>query len=208
MAKTDAVHAVCEAIVYVLESSMEAQKQALGFGKLNPKFAVYQPDNFVNFSMARKVTSGATVFLYRVLPNLSHRTPCGDFLPDGRREYSKLPLDLHLLVSVWGKDASTQNRLVGWVMRTLEDYPILDASLLNKSSTNSVFDQSESVELLLGEMSSEELLQVWDMLGNEDVRYQITIPYLVRNLMLDSQRTYTEGAPVQIRTLDMQRIAR
>jgi hypothetical protein len=49
-------------------------------------------------------------------------------------------------------------------------------------------------------------LQLWDTLGNGEVRYQITIPYLVRNLLLDSRRTIAVGEPVQTRTGDMNQL--
>ncbi len=205
MASTDAVNAVCSAIVHILKTTMAEQRGELGFDSISPTFEVYQPDDFSNPG-SRHITSGASVFLYRALPNLSHRTPSGDLLPDGRRQYSKLPLDLHLLVTIWGKDPSTQNRLVGWVMRTLEDYPLIPASILNIGSEASIFEDNEAVELLLSEMDGEELLQLWDMLGNGEIHYQITIPYLVRNLLLESRRTMPVGEPVQVRTADMRRL--
>lgn len=205
MATTDAVNAVCDAIVHILRSSMAEQVNELGFASINPTFSVYQPDDFANAESSRHVTSGASVFLYRALPNLSHRTPSGDFLPDGRRQYSKLPLDLYLLITIWGNSPSTQNRLVGWVMRTLEDYPLIPASVLNIGSDAPTFEDHEAVELLLSEMDGEELLQLWDMLGTGELHYQITIPYLVRNLVLESRRLMPVGQPVQVRTADMQR---
>jgi hypothetical protein len=85
----------------------------------------------------------------------------------------------------------------------LEDYPLIPAAVLNIGSTTPVFTDTEAVELLLSEMEGEELLQLWDMLGNGEVHYQITIPYLVRSLLLDSRRTLATGEPVQSRTLEM-----
>lgn len=185
---------------------MAEQASELGLGDIKPSFAVYQSDDFFNADSSRHVASGASVFLYRALPNLSHRTPIGNLLPNGQRQYSKLPLDLYLLVTIWGNSPSTQNRLVGWVMRTLEDYSMIPAAVLNIGSDTPVFEESEAVELLLSEMDGEELLQLWDMLGNGELRYQITLPYLVRNLMLESRRVMPVGEPVQVRTADMQRL--
>lgn len=207
MANTDAVNAVCSAIVHILSASMAEQINELGLTDLRPQFRVYQSSDFSSTDSDRTVTSGASVYLYRVLPNLSHRTPSGTLLPSGQRQHSKLPLDLHLLITIWGESASTQNRLLGWVMRTLEDYPMLPASVLNIDSDMPVFDDSEAVELLLSEISGEELLQVWDTLGSGGVTYQITIPYLVRNLVIESRRQLAVGEPVQTRISDMQRIA-
>lgn len=185
---------------------MAEQAAELNLTSINPRFEVYQPDDFANASSPRHINSGASVFLYRALPNLSHRTPSGNIRADGQRQFHKLPLDLYLLITIWGESPSTQNRLVGWVLRTLEDYPLIPASVLNIGDTTPVFQDSEAVELLLSEMGGEELLQLWDMLGNGEVHYQITIPYLVRNLLLDSRRTIGVGEPVQVRTFDMNRL--
>lgn len=208
VATTDAPSAVCEAIAHLLESAMISEQQIGGssWQNLDIRFNVYQPDDFASTTSTRRITSGASVFLYRALPNLFHRNPSGDCLPDGRRQYSKLPLDLHLLITIWGDTPQSQNRLLGWVMRTLEDYRVIPASVLNVGSNTPVFDPDESVELFLSEMGYEELLQVWDMLGTGDLHYQITIPYLVRNLMIKSRLVIPVGEPVQVRTMDLQRL--
>ncbi len=184
---------------------MAEQAAELNLTSINPRFEIYQPDDFANASSPRHINSGASVFLYRALPNLSHRTPSGNLRADGQRQFPKLPLDLYLLITIWGENPATQNRLVGWVLRTLEDYPLIPASVLNIGDTTPVFQDSEAVELLLSEMGGEELLQLWDMLGNGEAHYQITIPYLVRNLLLDSRRTIGVGEPVQVRTFEMNR---
>jgi hypothetical protein len=215
MASIHGVAAVCEVIAHILTTSMTSEVRGqMGLSELDLAFSVYQPDDFAIAQNDRAITSGASVFLYRAMPNLSHRTPSGRLLPDGRQQFTQLPLDLHLLVTIWGDTASTQNLLVGWVMRTLEDYPIIPATILNAaatlnlSATEAVFADDEAVELLLSEMSGDELLQLWDTLGNGDGRYQISIPYLVRNLFIDSARTRTLGEPVQVRTADLQVLGR
>lgn len=205
MATTDALNAVCNAIVHILRSSMTEQAAELNLTNINPRFEVYQPSDFGNGGSERHINSGASVFLYRALPNLSHRTPCGNLRADGQQQFTKLPLDLYLLITIWGNSPSTQNRLLGWVLRTLEDYPLIPAAVLNIGSDRPIFTDAEAVELVLSEMDGEELLQLWDMLGNGEVHYQITIPYLVRNLMLDSRRTLLANEPVQSRTADMNR---
>lgn len=205
MATSAAINAVCNAIVHILRSSMAEQLDELGFAEITPTFSVYQTNDFADSQSPRHVTSGASVFLYRALPNLSHRSPSGNFQPNGQQQRHQLPLDLYLLITIWGNSPSTQNRLVGWVMRTLEDYPLIPAAVLNIDSNPPAFDDDEAVELLLSEMEGEELLQLWDMLGDGQINYQITIPYLVRSLMLESRRTLSIGELVQSRTLDLRR---
>ena len=210
MATTDAVSAVCEAVVHILRTTMEAEQESLNFDSVPnaPRFEVYTAQDFTNNSSQRRVKTGASLFLYRALPNLSHRTPAGRVLPNGQRQRSQLPLDLHLIVTIWGEDPSTQNRLVGWVLRTLEDYPSMPAAVLNVGRTVPVFQNEESVELVIGEMEGEELLQLWDILGNGDLFYQISIPYIVRNVHIESHRLDDSTTVVQTRALDIQRLER
>ena len=212
MANIDALSAVCKTISHILSTAMQSSDAPLGLTSLNPSFDVYTSSDFISLNSPRKIVSGASVFLYRVLPNLTHRTPSGRVLPDGRRQLTKLPLDLHIIVTIWGKDADAQNRLLGWVLRTLEDYPVIPASLLNTQSptpNSPSFEKDESIELILGEMGGEELLHLWDLLGvqsSAEFCYQISVPYLVRNVYIESPHDRTMGEPVQIRTLDMQRL--
>ena len=70
MAGVRAVAATCEAVRHVLESAAAAD--GLGF---DMQFQVYGPADFGREDPP--ITTGVSVFLYRVLPNLSHRTPAG-----------------------------------------------------------------------------------------------------------------------------------
>jgi hypothetical protein len=205
VATTDAINAVCNAIIHILQSAMAAQRVALGFDQINPQFAVYSSRDFTDPPGQVEVTTGATVFLYRVLPNIHHRTPAGRILPDGQRQRPKLPLDLHLIVTIWGANPVSQNRLVGWVTRTLEDYPTIPPAILNLNATRPIFNPDEAVELTISEMSGDELLQIWDQLGDGNVTYHISIPYLVRAVGIESQRVLNELEAVQIRSMDIRR---
>lgn len=205
MATTDAVNRVCQAMVHILRATMNTQIADLGFDTINPTFEVYSAKDFTDNNGQNHITSGASVFLFRVYPNLTQRTPPGRVFANGDRQRPRLPLDLHLIVTIWGNSADTQNRLVGWVTRTLEDYPVIPPSVLNLNSSREVFRDNESVELTIGEMESEQLLQMWDMLSNSEVEYHLCIPYIARAVYLDSQRLVGESEPVQVRALDMNR---
>lgn len=193
MARISAIAATCDAIRRVLLSA--AAVDNLGFDVAVEVFGPTQfgPDE-------QPFPTGVSVFLYRVLPNLSHRTPAGRVLPDGRRHRTHLPVDLHLLLTVWAERPETQNIIVAWMMRTLEDYPTLPASLLN-IGYEGTFAPEESVELVVSEMSGEEILHLWEVLGQRI--YQISIPYVVRALFIESQRLEPVAEPVQVRTYAM-----
>jgi hypothetical protein len=198
LASLKAIAAVCNAICYILESAAEEDKAELGFSDMALSFQVFGSKDFTK----KAINVGASVFLYRVLPNLTHRTPAGRTLPNGRRQRSRLPVDLHLLVTAWGDAADTQNKIVGWMLRTLEDYPSIPANVLNQLHPKT-FQPDETVDLVINEMSGEELLHLWEVLSGEDTSYQISIPYVVRAVQLESRREQPEGEPVQVRSLGM-----
>ena len=201
MANLNAIAAVCEAIRHILETAAEADRAELGFANLDLNFAVFGAEHFAEHPIA----IGVSVFLYRVVPNLSHRTPAGALRPDGRRLRPRLPLDLHLLLTAWGDEPATHNRMVGWMMRTLEDYPILPASVLNHGVADT-FEPEEAVELVLSEMPGEELLHLWELLSNGEVRYRTTVPYIARAVRIDSHRLQPGAEAVQVRQLDLGRL--
>jgi hypothetical protein len=141
--------------------------------------------------------NGVSLFVYRVFPHGTNRSPAGRRGSDGQRLPAALPLELHFLLTIWGKDASLQNSLCGWVMRTLEDYPTLPNGVLN-AVTPGVFRPEESIDVCLAELPTEDLFRIWDVLGQNV--YQLSIPYVARVLMIESTRPPAwEGPQVQER---------
>jgi len=234
MATTDAISAVCNSLCYVLRSSIAwpgsdlpddtgyaPTSLARTFGKqADSIFSVCTTQSLIESDVGGE-TPRVSIFLYRVLPNPSQRNLAGRLNPQGDRQLNQLSVDLHLLALVWAKHAETQHRFVGWVMRTLEDYPILPASVLNRGARPisipasdasedgattpesveepRIFHEDESVELLLGDIPAEELLQLWDTLGKGNIPLPIAIPYVVRNVCLESYRSRPPEAPTQQR---------
>jgi hypothetical protein len=191
MARVRAIAATCDAVRRVLESA--AAVDDLGF---EMTFGVFGPSQFETPT----ISTGVSIFLYRALPNLSHRTPAGRLLPDGQRHRTHLPVDLHLLLTVWAELPETQNTIVAWMMRTLEDHPTLPSSLLNIGHEGT-FAPEESVELVVGEMPGDEILHLWEVLGQRI--YHLSIPYVVRALFIQSQRLEPHARPVQVRTFSL-----
>jgi hypothetical protein len=149
------------------------------------EFKVFTARDFV-----KPPNAGVSLFLYRIFPNGVHRTPPGRVGPDGRRFPPLLPLDLHMLLTVWGREASLQHTIAGWMMRTLEDQPIYPASMLNATSPG-VFRPDETVELSLTELTNEDLLRIWDALVQNV--YQLSVPYVARVVRIESSRPIVEG---------------
>jgi hypothetical protein len=169
----------------------------------------YQPEDFNNeldfrVFMARDFGSsglqnGVSLFLYRVLPNGSYRSPAGRLDENGRRFRPQLAVDMHFILTAWGGSASLQHTVAGWMMRIMEDTPLLPAGLLN-SIIPDVFQPEEAVEVMLADLSNEDLLHVWETLVQNT--YQLSVPYVARNIRIESRLLQAAGQPVQQRTFE------
>ena len=193
MADHRAIVAVSEAVIQLLRLNY----RPADFNN-ELEFRVYLPRDF-----SRPMTAGVSLFLYRILLNGTHRTPPGRIGPDGRRYQTQLPLDLHFFLTVWGSEASLQHAIAGWMMRLLEDTPILPDGLLNAVAPG-VFEQNERVEIILDHLTNEDMFRIWETVG-ENI-YQLSIPYVARNVRIESTQSLPEGPPVQERTFDYGKI--
>jgi hypothetical protein len=112
-------------------------------------------------------TGGVTLFLYRVAPDASARSA-------SRKGGASLPLSLHFILTAWGKDAGQQQRILGWAMETLNEHPVLDATLLN-AVKGTVYEADESVEVALEDLGDEAMMRLWKRISPHG--YQISVAY-------------------------------
>ncbi len=192
MAGYRAISAVSEAIKNLLESHYTNNPADFDGNQL--EFQVYSAKDF-----AKPMTAGVSVFLYRVYANGTQRNPAGRLDANGRRYRTQLPLDLYFLLTAWAQDASVQHTIAGWMMRILEDTPSLPPGLLNQV-TPDVFHPDETVEITLAELETETLFRIWEVIV--DKAYQISVPYVARNVKIESAHLITAGEPIQTRTFD------
>ena len=191
MADHRAIMAVSEAIVNLLRVNYRPED----FNN-ELEFKVFTSKDFGS----NTIHNGASLFPYRIYANGAHRTPSGRVGLDGRPLRSVLPVELHFLITVWGKEASLQHTLAGWIMRTLEDTPTLPAGILN-SVVPEVFRQDETVDVSLAELRTEDMFRIWDVIGLN--LYQLSIPYVARIIHIESTqpRRFDVAEPVQERTV-------
>ena len=190
MADYRAFAAVSEAVLALLRSNYDPND----FNN-ELEFRVFMARDFG----AGSLQHGVSLFLYRVLPNGTYRAPAGRLDENGRRFRNQLAVDMHFILTAWGGSASLQHTIAGWMMRVMEDSPMLPAGLLN-SVLPDVFQPEESVEVLMADLSNEDLLHVWETLVQNT--YQLSIPYVARNIRLESRLLQAAGQPVQQRTFE------
>lgn len=154
-------------------------------------FQVYVSDDFTH-----PMEQGVSLFLYRLYPNGAARAPQGRLLPDGRRQRTRLPVDLHFMATAWARRASLQHEIAGWMMRVLEDHAVLSADLLNAPRPG-VFSADETLTLSHTDLSVEDTFRIWETVI--DHAYQLSVPYVARTVEIESLRTDGPYAPVQER---------
>jgi hypothetical protein len=190
MADHRAIAAVSDAVMYLLES----QYTPADFDGHQLQFKVYLAKDF-----SQPMDAGVSLFLYRIYANGTHRAPSGRISPTGQPYRTQLPLDFHFLLTAWAKDASLQHSIAGWMMRILEDTPSLPPGLLNRKFPN-IFHDDETVEIGLTELTTEELFRIWEVIANN--AYQISVPYVARNIKIESKLLVSTGRVIQERTFD------
>ena len=144
---------------------------------------------------------GFSIYLFRVAINGAVRNLTLRRSPDGRRFRPSLPLDLHFMVTPWAQDVERQHRMLGWVMRLMEDLGVLSAGHLNHYLPETdTFKPNEGVEIICDPLSLTDYLTLWDRLRP---RLPASATYALRMVLIDSDVEITEGPPVQTRELDM-----
>ncbi len=191
MANYRAIRATCEAVLRVLEQTWD---QASMFNGAHLDFVVYHTQQF----QQRPVRTGVSLFLYNVSINTTQRIPPARPGSGATARPPQLPLDLHVLLTPWADEASLQQDILGWMLRVLEDNPLLAAALLNTPS-DVVFDPDETVEIVGGFLTIEDMLRIWDGLPGD---FQLSVPYTARVVRIDSEREVLRGGPVLTRELD------
>jgi hypothetical protein len=189
LAEFHAIQVTCEAVMRLLQ---ESYRPDLIEPSTNLQFEVYGTEDFKDH-----MAQGVSLFLYRVHLNATQRSPLVKD-PGGSVRRELLPLDLHFFVTAWAPKASLQHAILGWAMRLLEDSPILSSSLLNGVRAET-FRGDETVELIAGALTNEELMRIWDDLSAD---YQLSVPYVARVVRIESMRELAEGEPVTQRRFE------
>ena len=189
MADFHAIQVTCDAVMRLLQ---ESYRPDLIEPATSLQFEVYGTADFKDH-----MAQGVSLFLYRVHVNATQRAPLVKD-PVGNMRRQLLPLDLHFFVTAWAPKASLQHAILGWALRLLEDNPILSSSLLN-GVREDTFRGDETVELVAGQLTNEELMRIWDDLGTE---YQLSVPYVARVVRIESMYELPGVEPVTRRQID------
>jgi hypothetical protein len=175
MADYRAIAAVMQAIVNLLTKASRSEFPLA-------KFQLFQASDFQGSGV---VPEGASVYLYRLGSNHNSRNLPSRVDSNGKGYRPSLPVDLFILVTPWAGTADTQYRLLGCVMRVLDDTPLLPAASLNELEQGShIFAPEETVELIYDPLSLQDMSFLWDNL--KQVKALPSVTYVARMVLLDS----------------------
>lgn len=156
---------------------------------------LYQTKDF-----ASPMKEGIALFLWRVAPNLNRRNPGQRTDAQGNRLRPALPVDLSYLLVPFAEDADRQQRLLGWMLRTMEDLGTLMASRLNNAIADAdVFTTDEALEVVFDPLSISDHLTLWDRIK----AMPLYASYTIRMLMIDSSIRISEGPLVTERAFQL-----
>ncbi|AEJ00865.1 hypothetical protein Nit79A3_1002 [Nitrosomonas sp. Is79A3] len=156
---------------------------------------LYQTRNF-----EKPMENGFSIYLYRVAINGTVRNTTYRRTENGQRFRPSLPLDLYYMITPWAESTESQHRMLGWVMRMLEDVGTLSSSHLNHyvAETN-IFAETESIDLICEPLALNEYFTIWDRLRT----LPLSMTYVLRMVMVDSGVSISDGSLVQTRSFDM-----
>jgi hypothetical protein len=191
MAQFPAIATVGMAILHLLATARPKPEF------VNSKFELYQSSNF-----ELPMDEGISLYLYRVTVNGVVRNPSPRMDANGKRRLPPLPLDLHFLLTAWAKTAEKQQRLLGWTMQQLEDFPVLSSGFLNSLGPEpEVFYPQETVELVCEPIPMPDMVSLWENLKTDKTKMQISVTYVARMVMIESSREHVQPPEVQTRNL-------
>jgi hypothetical protein len=186
-------HRAIAAVSLTLRDILRERYPASGLGSsLNAE--LYQTKDFTS-----PMKEGIALFLWRMAPNVNRRNPGIRTDALGRRFRPSLPVDLNYLLVPFADDSDRQQRLFGWMLRTVDDIGPLLASRLNNSLSDSVFNPAEALELVLDPLSVSDHLTLWDRIKT----MPLFANYVVRMLMLDSEAQIIEAPLVVERAFEV-----
>ncbi|MFJ1911063.1 Pvc16 family protein [Streptomyces sp. NPDC088147] len=148
------------------------------------------------------------VFLYQVTPNASMRhTDLPTRASDGTLiKRPAAPLDLHYLISAYGEEAElVSQRLIGCVVRTLHEIPVLPQELIELAAErpylagSDLAASAQRVRFTPTVMDIDETSKLWGMLHHTP--YTLSVAYQASLVLIEGRERPVPAKPVERRTV-------
>ncbi|WP_150048142.1 MULTISPECIES: DUF4255 domain-containing protein [Methylomonas] len=107
---------------------------------------------------------------------------------------AELPVNLHFLLIANAGSATIEADLMSWAMVELANECQLDVSQIQDIDED--WGASEILNIMPDEMSTEDLMRIWDVFRSP---YTSSVPYVARTVRLRLRQPRSEGPPVSTR---------
>ena len=191
MATYPAIASISQAIIGILADGAPQPEFA------SARFELFQVDDW---QQSTPLDEGVSLYLYSVTMSPVQRN-----LRVTRSDPKRppLPLDLHYVLTAWGRTAIVQQRLLGWSARALADLPVLNAGLLNHyGRPERAFGDGEYVDLVPEALSMQDMTHVWDLLKPNAA---CSLTYVARMVYIESVLEDRIYDPIQTRLFDYEK---
>ncbi|MFQ5813114.1 MAG: DUF4255 domain-containing protein [Anaerolineae bacterium] len=142
---------------------------------------------------------GISLWLYRVTRNGHTLNQPPERIAPNQLKPHPLPVNLYYLVTPITQNPEDEQALLGRVLQVLNDHVILRGSDLRDTLQGG----TEELRLTLETLSLEELTRVWDALKES---YQLSVPYLVQVVTIDSDHEPVQAGPVVVKETEYKHI--
>jgi hypothetical protein len=151
-----------------------------------------------------------TIFLYQVTPNASLRnSDAPTRAADGTvLTRPAAPLDLHYLISFYGEEAELiPQRLLGCVVRTLHENPVLPQAMIEAAAQQPYLQGSDlaaspqRVRFTPTALDIDDTSKLWGMLYQNQTPYALSLVYQGIAVFVDGRSEPVTVKPVQTRTV-------
>jgi Pvc16 N-terminal domain len=163
--------------------------------------------------------SQLNLFLYQVTPNQGWRNvglPSVDSSGTNRLSNAPLALDLHYILTAYGKNDFEPEILLGYGMQVLHEHPFLTRqsirdslspgpvtggilpSALQTLTAAELADQIEQIKIAPQALSTEEISRLWTAFG---AHYRPTAAYQASVVLIEGRRATRPALPVRLRQL-------
>jgi hypothetical protein len=149
-----------------------------------------------------------TVFLYQVTPNAAMRhVDLPTRGPDGTlRKRPAAALDLHYLISAYGEETTlVGQRLIGCVIRTLHEIPVLPKDVIELAAQapylagSDLAASTQKVRFTPTVMDIDETSKLWGML--HQTPYALSVAYQASLVLIEGRERPVPAKPVTERTV-------
>ncbi len=182
MANVSAAHLIGESLTYYLTHSYPKSLS----DQFKCEFKQMIPGELPDKTPA---TSTAGLILYRVSWN--------EHLRQARSPSTKarmpLALNLHYLLTIWGKSVEEEHILFTWTLLQLHLVPVMDRSLLRG---NGGWRATDQVEWIPENFTQEQMARIWD---KWNVPFRLSAGYMARVVQIEPSIEQYEYLPVVAR---------